>query len=55
MQSFLGLALTVSEIIRGSLKTPVGPLNSKKMPGMNWINILHQLGLSIITDLNLII
>ena len=32
MQSFLGLALMVPEIIRGS---PLGPLNGKKKPGLN--------------------
>ena len=30
VQSFIGLDLMVPEIIRGSLKTPLGPLNSKK-------------------------
>ena len=34
MQSFIGLAVMVPEIIRGSLKTPFGPLNGKK-PGLN--------------------
>ena len=33
-QSFIGLALMVPEIIRGSLNTPLGPLNGKK-PGLN--------------------
>ena len=34
MQSFIGLALMVPEIIRGVPKDPPGPLNGKK-PGLN--------------------
>ena len=32
MQSFIGLALLVPEITRGSLKTPLGPLNRVARP-----------------------
>ena len=39
MQSFIGLALLVSEIISGSLKTPLGPLNGKKKPGLNRVKV----------------
>ena len=39
MQSFIGLASVVPEIIRGSLKTPLGPLNGKKMPGLNRVKL----------------
>ena len=43
MQSFIGLALLVPEIVRGSLKTPLGPLNSKKKPGLNRVNVFFYL------------
>ena len=42
MQSFIGLVLMVHEIIRGSLKTPLGPLNGKK-PGLNRVKIALSL------------
>ena len=38
MQSFIGLALMDSEIIRGvSLKTP--KINGKTKPGRNWVKV----------------
>ena len=41
MQSFNELALMVPEIIRGSLKTPLGPLNGKKKPGLNRVKTVE--------------
>ena len=38
MQSFIGLALMVPEIIRG-VKT-LGPLNVKKRPGLNRVKMI---------------
>ena len=35
MQSFIGIARMVPEIIRGSRKTACGTFNSKKKPGPN--------------------
>ena len=40
MQSFIGLALKVSEIIRGSLKTP--PPSLKKKPGLNRVKVFDS-------------
>ena len=35
MQSFIGLALIIPEIIRGSLKIPSLDLSTVKRPGLN--------------------